>query len=102
MKVTALLVVAIFCGFVYAQNNNTTTGKFYFLSDWHVDPYYNPDLTPDDHCHNVSEIVRETIPFRYYEHRLHSEWMKNRILSQPDFNYGQYGCDVPIIFAEAA
>merc|ERR1712137_994425 len=92
-----VLVCCLFFAAVIAQNS----GKFFFLSDWHIDPYYNPDLTPDTYCQNQTEIIiNSTIPDSYYRQRDHLDMNNNTIL--PNFDYGQYGCDAPIALAQEA
>ena len=81
------------------------SGQFFFLADWHIDPYYNPDLSSDTYCQNQTEIIfgNSAIPDSYYKQRdLSLEEIKEQAngLITPNYLFGQYGCDSPIALAQ--
>ena len=94
MRVVCALLAVVLC--VVANNS----GQFFFLADWHLDPYYNPDLGPDTYCQNQTEIIiNSTIPLSYFQQRDYPGLWEDVI---PNLNLGQYGCDAPIALCQQA
>jgi len=79
--------------------------QFYWLSDWHVNPYYDPTISSDSDCQNLTLIIEsgDLLPRHYTEQRNKGLLLDNQTdLPLPNLNYGQYGCDSPILLAQNA
>ena len=96
-------VFALFLILLIVNVSTQSTGKFFHLSDWHLDPYYIPTETSSTHCHNITEFIPPfyQIPGRYYSER-DLDKSFSFVEGTPNYNFGQYGCDSTYALVQTA
>ncbi len=81
---------------------------FFHLSDWHFDPFYNPDFSDSTFCRNETQLDDfENVPLfppSLASSSIFDKEFSRRIKDepQPHVQFGQFGCDSPLPLLETA
>ena len=93
-------------GTKFSTNFNVSSegvGKFFHISDWHVDPFYSPLFNSTTYCRNSTAFELHVVEegFKNFTHDIPPLWWDEQPQTIPNFQFGQYGCDPSLPLAHS-